>query len=130
MAANGNRGAAILGVGAVAGGLLIARVLLRGRPRPPSFREPRLAARPTVEPPRPAPSHSKSATSRKFDPLFAKYGRGMPVAYLRSLARGESGLNPLLIDPKGARGLLQVVHVVRVDFNERHKTHHTPADLL
>jgi len=62
--------------------------------------------------------------SRRFDATFARYGLGLPVPYLRALAAGESGLNPA--DPKG---LINVVRVAREDFNRRHHTGFTAADL-
>ena len=71
---------------------------------------------------------AQAAVSRRFDPLFRKYGRGLPVAYLRSLAKRESNLNPNESDGP-AWGLLQVVEVVRRDFNERHGTSYARRDL-
>jgi len=67
--------------------------------------------------------------SRRFDALFEKHGRGLPLAYLRSLGKRESNLNPR--DQDGpAWGLLQVVEVVRRDFNKRHRTSYSRRDLL
>jgi hypothetical protein len=66
---------------------------------------------------------SKGLT-RKFDAAFEKHGRGLPVPYLRALAARESGMREK--DPKG---LINVVRVVREDFNERHGTAHRPQDL-
>jgi soluble lytic murein transglycosylase-like protein len=72
---------------------------------------------------------STDSISRRFDALFERYGRGLPVAYLRSLAKRESNLNPA--DQSGpAWGLLQVIEVVRLDYNKRHGTDHTRLDLL
>ena len=45
-----------------------------------------------------------------LDQIFARHGRGLPVAYLRALARAESGLNAF--DPKG------VINVVKVALDE------------
>jgi hypothetical protein len=67
--------------------------------------------------------------SRAFDSLFAAYGQAIPVPYLRALAAHESDMHASANDGAAA-GLLQVVDVVRVDFNQRHKTHFTRADLL
>jgi hypothetical protein len=69
--------------------------------------------------------------TRKFDPLFAKYGvpRGLPVPYLRALAKRESNMNPA--EQTGpAWGLMQVVEVVRKDFNRRHGTSYPRPALL
>ena len=67
--------------------------------------------------------------SRRFDDLFREFGRGLPVAYLRSLAKRESNLDPS--DQEGpAWGLLQVVEVVRRDYNERNGTRYSRRDLL
>lgn len=67
--------------------------------------------------------------SRSYDPLFAEYGRDLPVAYLRALAHHESGMNPRATDGP-AWGLLQVVEVVRRDYNQRHGTRYERRDLL
>lgn len=67
--------------------------------------------------------------SRAFDATFREYGGGLPVAYLRALAKRESNLNPReQKDP--AWGLLQVIEVVRRDFNDRHRTRYAREDLL
>ena len=67
--------------------------------------------------------------SRKFDPVFERYGNGLPLTYLRALAKRESNLDP--DNTTGpAWGLMQVVEVVRRDFNKAHKTSYTRADLL
>ncbi|MCA9675601.1 MAG: transglycosylase SLT domain-containing protein [Myxococcales bacterium] len=66
---------------------------------------------------------------RSYDALFAEYGNGIPVAYLRALAWRESGMNPR--ENRGpAWGLLQVVEVVRKDYNARHGTRYERRDLL
>lgn len=66
---------------------------------------------------------------RRFDALFAKRGRGLPVAYLRALAKRESNLNPR--EQTGAAwGLLQVTEIVRRDFNQRHGSSISRRDLL
>jgi len=81
---------------------------------------------PATSVPEPMPA---GGVSRRFDPIFQQYGGGLPVAYLRALAKRESNLNPLdRQDP--AWGLLQVIEVVRRDFNERHQTNYTRDNLL
>jgi murein DD-endopeptidase MepM/ murein hydrolase activator NlpD len=62
--------------------------------------------------------------TREFDPIFAAHGLGLPVPYLRALAARESGLRAN--DPKG---LINVVSVVRDDFNRRHGTAIKARDL-
>lgn len=62
--------------------------------------------------------------TRKFDKAFGVHGRGLPVPYLRALAARESGMRAK--DPKG---LINVVGVVREDFNERHGTTYRAEDL-
>jgi soluble lytic murein transglycosylase-like protein len=67
--------------------------------------------------------------ARRWDDVFARYGGGLPVAYLRALAIRESDLNPA--DRSGpAWGLLQVAEVVRRDYNKKRGTSHTRAELL
>ena len=80
----------------------------------------------TIEP---SPRPRGRPVSRKYDELFSRYGRGLPLAYLRSLGKRESNLNPL--DQEGpAWGLLQVIEVVRRDFNKRNDTDYSRRDLL
>ncbi len=76
------------------------------------------------------PREAKAGSvSSPFDSLFSRHGRGIPVAYLRSLAKRESNLNPA--ERSGpAWGLLQVIEVVRRDYNERHGTRFRRLDLL
>lgn len=69
----------------------------------------------------------------QYDPIFAKYAGSMPVAFLRALSYRESQLNPNAANPGGAnaaKGLLQIVGVVREDFNQRHGTNYQPEDLF
>lgn len=73
------------------------------------------------------------ALSTEYDPIFRRYAGRLPVAFLRALSYRESGQRPDLVMPGGAgaaRGLLQVVGVVREDFNRRHGTSYGPDDLL
>jgi hypothetical protein len=68
-----------------------------------------------------------------YDSLFAKYAGRLPVSYLRALSQRESGLNPNAANPGGAdaaKGLLQVVGVLRNDYNRVHGTSYTSADLM
>lgn len=70
---------------------------------------------------------------RAYDALFARYAGAVPVPYLRALAQRESGMRADLVMPGGsgsARGLMQVVGVLRSDYNDRHGTTYTPDDLL
>ena len=73
------------------------------------------------------------ALTSQYDPLFARYQGRLPVAFLRALAQRESSMRPELAMPGGAgaaRGLLQVVGVVRDDYNQRHGTSYTADDLF
>ncbi len=66
---------------------------------------------------------------RTFDQIFAAYGHGLPVAYLRALALRESGMNARLADGP-AWGLLQVIEVVRQDYNQKTGATYTRQGLL
>lgn len=71
--------------------------------------------------------------SRQYDDVFARHAGRLPVAYLRALAQRESSMNPKLVMPGGtgaARGLLQVVGVLRQHYNEVNRTNYTADDLL
>jgi hypothetical protein len=123
-----------LGTIAIAAGALGAAVLLWRRGRSPDDVPPRRGG-PTAapEPRRVASAPNPDATSpsvpryvgpsepipRTFDPIFAREGQGIPVAYLRALAAHESNLKPDLAKSP-AWGLVQVVEIVRRDYNERH----------
>ncbi len=85
-------------------------------------------SRPVVAAP-PARTERIRLASRSYDALFAEYGGDVPVAYLRALAQRESGMNPRATDGP-AWGLLQVVEVVRKDYNQRHGTRYERRDLL
>jgi hypothetical protein len=77
----------------------------------------------------PAASTPSGAVPRTFDALFQRYAGGLPVDFLRALASRESGLKPG--ERSGpAWGLMQIVEVVRQDFNRRHGTHYTREHLL
>ena len=72
---------------------------------------------------------SKGLAPRTFDPIFAACGQGIPVPYLRALALRESDMNPR--ESSGpAWGLLQVIEVVRQDYNEHTGAKYTRQDLL
>jgi hypothetical protein len=77
--------------------------------------------------------YRRAVISTQYDAIFAKHAGPIPVTYLRALAYRESGLQPLqAVDihrPGAARGLFQVVGVVRDDFNRRHGTDYAPDDL-
>jgi hypothetical protein len=72
---------------------------------------------------------STGLAPRTFDQIFAAYGHGIPVPYLRALALRESGMNARSSDGP-AWGLLQVIEVVRQDFNQRTGATYTRQDLL
>jgi hypothetical protein len=78
---------------------------------------------------RPGPIRRDPPIERTFDHLFAQHARGIPIAFLRALAYGESRLNPRA-DNGHAVGLLQVEHVVRLDYNRRHGATYTREDLF
>jgi hypothetical protein len=79
-------------------------------------------ALPSVSPEiRPAP--------KTFDAVLATYGQGIPVPFLRALALHESNMDPRLATGP-AWGLLQVIDVVREDFNVRNRSRYTRQDLL
>ena len=83
----------------------------------------------TTPPPTAAKATAPSgALSRRFDPVFAAFGHGLPVPYLRALAYRESSLDPNAVTGD-ARGLLQVVGAVRDFYNRRHGTDIRPAAL-
>jgi soluble lytic murein transglycosylase-like protein len=54
-----------------------------------------------------------------YDALFERYGKELPVAFLRSLAKGESDFDSSLSHPTGSKatGLLQVATPVLEDYN-------------
>jgi hypothetical protein len=66
---------------------------------------------------------------RTYDDVFAGSGRGLPVPYLRALALHESDMRPRLADGP-AWGLMQVIEVVREDYNRRERKNFTRSDLL
>jgi soluble lytic murein transglycosylase-like protein len=68
-------------------------------------------------------------SGRQFDGIFDAYRGEIPVEYMRALAMKESGMRP---DAQSgpAWGLMQIVEVVRRDYNRAHQTSYTRADLL
>ena len=72
---------------------------------------------------------ARGLAPRSFDSIFATYGQGIPVPYLRALALRESNMNPRSSSGP-AWGLLQVIEVVRQDHNERTGARYTRQDLL
>jgi hypothetical protein len=105
----------------------------------PPISIPEVASVPVAEPPAqvdldPSPVSSPTQVdgpaglSREFDPVFDRYREAIPVEYLRALAMRESGMNPS--ERSGpAWGLMQIVEVVRRDYNRKHRTRYTRADL-
>ncbi|MCL4223123.1 MAG: hypothetical protein KJZ91_01465 [Myxococcales bacterium] len=71
-----------------------------------------------------APTRPAKGLSRAFDPIFREHGRGLPLAYLRALAWGESRFTP-----SARGGLITVVDIVRRDYNQRHGTSYSAIDL-
>jgi hypothetical protein len=65
---------------------------------------------------------------RSFDSVFAAYGQGLPVTYLRALALRESNMTPRASSGP-AVGLLQVIDVVREDYNQRTGAKYSRQDL-
>jgi hypothetical protein len=65
--------------------------------------------------------------SKQFDPIFAKAAAGtsIPVAYLRSLAKQESNMDPNAKGPGNERGLLQVSPVLIKAYNLAKGTSYT-----
>lgn len=78
----------------------------------------------------PARSELVRLAPRTFDAIFAMHGHGLPVPYLRALALHESDMNPRAqMQTSSAAGLLQVIDVVRTDFNRRYGTAYERRDL-
>jgi hypothetical protein len=90
-------------------------------------------ATPRTSPPRNATTLARlpriELAPRTYDDVFANHGRGLPVAYLRALALHESDMRPRLSDGP-AWGLLQVIEVVREDYNKRERSNFARQDLL
>lgn len=83
----------------------------------------------SAQPPK-KPAGPRRVDPHRFDPIFARLGEGIPVAYLRALAIRESNLDPRNVTHH-ARGLLQIVPSVLADFNKAHDgPAYTPDDLF
>ncbi|MBP6627876.1 MAG: lytic transglycosylase domain-containing protein [Kofleriaceae bacterium] len=87
---------------------------------------------PPLDEPVSSPSQVDAAPtslSREFDPIFERYRGAIPIEYLRALAKRESSMKPG--ERSGpAWGLMQVVEVVRGDYNQAHGTRYARIDLL
>lgn len=79
-----------------------------------------LLAAPAIVMAAPAPATSPTGLPTAWDHVFAKWGKvyGIPVAYLRVLAKRESDFQPYNTKG-GAWGLLEVVMAVVDGFNKR-----------
>jgi len=78
----------------------------------------------------PLTSTTPGALPRTFDAIFDKHrGADLPIEYLRALAMKESGMDPSARG-SSAWGMLQIVEVVRADYNRTHHTSHPRARLL
>jgi hypothetical protein len=136
-------GSLLLVAGGTAGALYLTSQLFRARrraieaevelesrkavapaPRPKPTKDAPPPPKPVAPPPKAAPG-----ISREFDALFDRFGLGIPVPYLRALAKKESDMNPKeKTDP--AWGLLQVIEAVRLGFNQREGAEYSREDLL
>jgi len=77
---------------------------------------------------RPRPSPVRSSP---FDALFTEHaGADIPVGLLRALAYHESSFRPEEVNPAGAFGLFQITRPALDDYNKRHGTSHTTAEIL
>jgi hypothetical protein len=83
--------------------------------------------------PAPPPSSSgKFATSagvRRFDAVFDRYRRSIPLAYVRALVERESD-GRASVRTRSAVGLMQIVPVVLTDYNKRHGTTYQSEQLV
>lgn len=121
----------------VCGGLVgygVARWLrsrpAQATPMPPTLE---LAAAPVASTPPPVvdtpPTPPAGSLPRTFDAIFERHRGAIPIEYLRALAKRESDMKPG--ERSGpAWGLMQIVEVVRTDYNQAHGTRHSRADLL
>ena len=75
------------------------------------------------------PRASTSRLPRRFDWIFEQHRGDIPVEYLRALVMSESGMQAGAQSGPGW-GLMQVVEVVRRDYNRAQGTRHQRADLL
>lgn len=82
------------------------------------------------------------STPTQFDSLINKYRAALPIEFVRTLIKHESGFNPNsdmglvmkertgVYHPGAAKGLMQIVQVVRQDYNQRFMTEYAPKDLF
>jgi len=75
------------------------------------------------------PANGASVLPRRFDWIFEEYRGDIPLEYLRALAMRESGMEAGL-QSGPAWGLMQIVEVVRRDYNRAHGTQYERDDLL
>jgi hypothetical protein len=75
------------------------------------------------------PATSTSRLPRRFDWIFEQHRGDIPIEYLRALAMSESGMQAGA-QSGPAWGLMQIVEVVRRDYNRDQRTRHQRADLL
>jgi Transglycosylase SLT domain len=75
------------------------------------------------------PAAPASVLPRRFDWIFEQHRGAIPIEYLRALAVSESGMQAGQ-QAGPAWGLMQIVEVVRRDYNRAHGTRHERADLL
>jgi soluble lytic murein transglycosylase-like protein len=113
-------GALVLG-GAAAGYAIGARIL-------EAWLRPRKAASPMPQR-QTAAAAPQQPLSRRFDSVFERNRGSIPIEYLRALACRESDMSPSLVTGS-ARGVLQVIDVVRLDYNRRHGTRYDSDDLF
>lgn len=75
------------------------------------------------------PLMSTVPASGPFDEIFDAYRGEIPLAYMRALSTKESGMRP---DARSgsAWGLMQIVEVVRRDYNRAHQSSYRRTDLL
>lgn len=91
--------------------------------RPPtSSRDPSVPMASSQRPSALDPSH-------RFDPIFERHRGSIPIEYLRALAVSESDMIATT-QTGSARGLLQIVDVVRTDYNQHHGTTYTAGQLF
>lgn len=81
-----------------------------------------------IHPPSTSTPIPSAALPRRFDRVFDRYRGSIPIEYLRALVARESSFNHLALTGS-AIGLMQIVPVVRDDYNKRHGTPYQPEHL-
>jgi hypothetical protein len=109
-------------VGGAAAGYAIGARILDAWLHPPKPSAPTTPQRQT------APAGPR-ALPRRFDAVFDRHRGSIPIEYMRALASRESDMNPSLVTGS-ARGLLQVIEVVRLDYNRRHGTRYDADEVF